>query len=462
MAFKYKRSVNSLIRLLFVVGLLAIFYLGWQYSYLESTFFDAGNYVVMFSYAVMLILFMGVYGGLRAGSLRISNLFLSCFFALLFANFFMYMELSLIARSMLDVPPILLIQLAQTLFAMFGCYVMNTVYYAMNSIREVVAIYSGDVADEAVIAKMQQFYNRFSIAKVVDATIPTEQIFAAVDEYDSVLLGAMDPGRRLEIFNYCYRRGKRINIIPEPADIALSVAHQTQLFDTPILLCKNSELTPEQRLVKRLIDLLLASVLLVILSPVMLLCALAIKLQDGGPVFFRQKRLTFGGKPFDIIKFRTMCVDADKNRKHETLRAVHNDTRITKVGAFLRPYRLDELPQLFNVITGDMSIVGPRPERVEHYELYGKDLPDFSLRLRAKAGLTGYAQIFGRYNTTPKDKLNLDLFYIESYSLLQDLRLMFMTIKILFVPESSAAFDDVMDLPAKKAEESEQKKKAVG
>jgi exopolysaccharide biosynthesis polyprenyl glycosylphosphotransferase len=443
LTFKYRRTINTLARLTFMAALVAAFYAVWQWAYTETTFFDLGNYVVMLSYAGMMTLFMAVYGGLRVGSLRITNLFLSCFFALFFANFFIYLELSLIARAMLKLWPILALQGAQTVLALLGCYVMNTVYYALNSVRDVVAIYGGDAADEAVARKMGLYSRQFRIARVLSAEAPLDEIRRAMAPYDSVLLGAMDAGRRRDIFNECYRLGKRVNIIPDPADIALSVAHQTQLADTPILLCKNRELTPEQRLVKRLMDLVIAAAMLVIVSPVMLLVALIIKLQDGGPVFYRQARLTAGGQPFNIIKFRSMCVDADRDRQHETLRAVNNDERITSIGAFLRRYRLDELPQLLNVLAGDMSVVGPRPERVEHYDLYTRELPAFSLRLRVKAGLTGYAQIYGRYNTTPRDKLNMDLFYIESYSLLQDLRLLFMTVKVLFLPESTQGFADL-------------------
>lgn len=440
MTFAYRRSVVSLVRLLYMAGLVLIFYFGWQYAYEEASFWGPGNYVVIFSYSAMLFVFMNLYGALRVGSLRITNLLLSAFFALFFTSFFIYFELCLIARAMLPLSPMLLIFGAQFLLCILGCYLMNTVYYALNYTHQVVAIYSGDPDDLAVIQKMAQFDKRFYLAKVIDAHLPFDELTAAIGPYDSVLLGGMDAAVRRDIFRHCYRAGKRINVLPDPMDIALSVAHQTQLLDTPILLCKNRELTPEQRLIKRVMDLLISTLGIVLTSPIMLLIALGIKMHDGGPILYRQMRLTLGGKPFHILKFRSMRVDADENRSDDQMRAVENDERITLLGRVLRPYRLDELPQLFNVFLGDMSIVGPRPERVEHYALYTKELPDFSLRLRAKAGMTGHAQIYGKYNTSPRDKLNMDLFYIEDFSILQDLRLMFLTLKILFIRESSAGF----------------------
>ena len=442
MAIKYRRSLVTLSRLLYLAGLVLVFYFGWQSAYSQATFFDAGNYVVLLSYSLMLLLFMNVYGGLRVGSLRITNLLLSCTFALLFTDFLIYLELCLIARVMLDALPIVLILGAQLLLAVLGCFLLNTVYFALNSAHQVVAVYDLASSDATVVDKMEKIHARFHIAKRVDASLPLAELMQSVDPYDSVLLCAMDADKRQALFHYCYRTGKRINVLPCVMDLALSASHQTQLYDTPVLLCKNRELTPEQRLSKRCIDIALSLFLIVLTGPIMLITALLVKLEDRGPVFYRQERLTLGSKRFSIIKFRSMRVGADDGRADEALRAVTDDERITRIGALLRPYRLDELPQLFNVLAGDMSIVGPRPERVEHYALYTEELPDFSLRLRAKAGLTGYAQIYGRYNTSPRDKLSMDLCYIEDFSILQDFRLMFMTLKVLFIKESSEAFED--------------------
>ena len=164
-----------------------------------------------------------------------------------------------------------------------------------------------------------------------------------------------------------------------------------------------------------------------------------IKMYDGGPVFFLQERVTKDRKRFMIYKFRSMIVDAEKNGMR---RATNHDDRITPVGKFIRATRIDELPQLINIIKGDMSIVGPRPERWELDSAYTEKIPEFGSRLKVRAGLTGYAQEFGKYNTTPEDKLKWDLLYINQRSLLLDLKIILYTVKILFVPESTEGFEE--------------------
>ena len=197
---------------------------------------------------------------------------------------------------------------------------------------------------------------------------------------------------------------------------------------------KNSGFSAEQKFIKRLGDILISAIGIIIASPIMLIVAVCIKLYDRGPVFYRQERLTIGAKPFYIWKFRSMVVDSEKNGAQL---AKKNDSRITPVGKVIRNLHLDELPQLFNVFIGDMSIVGPRPERKEIVRKYEKEIPEFHYRMKVKAGLTGYAQVYGKYNTTPYDKLKLDMFYIENFSISLDIQLMFMTFRILFQKETS-------------------------
>ena len=172
----------------------------------------------------------------------------------------------------------------------------------------------------------------------------------------------------------------------------------------------------------------------------MLVTAIAIKAYDGGPVLYSQKRLTTGGRVFKVYKFRSMIVDAEK--KSGATLAKKNDSRITPIGKFIRKVRIDELPQLINILKGDMSFVGPRPERPEIAQKYEKTMSEFKYRLKVKAGLTGYAQVMGKYNTTPYDKLKLDLMYIEHQSLMLDLRIFFMTVKTCFIPEATEGVKD--------------------
>lgn len=172
----------------------------------------------------------------------------------------------------------------------------------------------------------------------------------------------------------------------------------------------------------------------VIASPVMLVIAIAIKVYDGGPVFFIQNRLTRNGEVFRIYKFRSMRVQGADEKLSITKK---NDDRITPVGHIIRKLHLDELPQVFNIIKGDMSFVGPRPEWTATTEQYSQNLPEFLFRLKVKAGLTGYAQVYGKYNTTPYDKLMLDLTYIEKYSFWLDIKLMLLTVRTLFQKENT-------------------------
>ena len=195
----------------------------------------------------------------------------------------------------------------------------------------------------------------------------------------------------------------------------------------------------EQRLLKRGCDIIFSAVGLVLAIPLFIIIALMIKATDKGPVFYSQKRLTENGRVFQIYKFRTMIQNAEEQTGARL--AAQKDNRLLPIGGFLRRMRLDELPQLLNILKGEMSLVGPRPERPELAREIEKDIPEFSYRLKMKAGLTGYAQIYGKYNTTFYDKLKLDLFYIRNYSFFLDLKLLLLTPKIMFMKESSEGID---------------------
>ena len=437
MGFKYRRSILFILRLLFITGLLGIFLIGWLSSFPEAEFYFWGYVVALISYTVILLVFLSVYGGLKVGSFRLGSLVFSCIIAIVLSNFLVYLELSLIAMEMLGPLDMLLIMAVQCVWAMLCCWTMNRVYYGMRTVRDVVVVYGGDMNDAVTIYKMKSIEEKYRIVKLVEADRPMDEILSKIAPYESVLIGNLEPNKRYELVSRCYRMGKRINIIPSAVDIIMNSAEQTNIFDTPVILCRNTEIGPEQRFIKRAMDVFVSLLGLAITSPVMLVTALLIKCEDRGSVFFRQTRLTLDSKPFKVIKFRSMIEDAEKGLSNEHLLSTEDDPRITKVGKVIRKYRIDELPQLFNILMGDMSLVGPRPERPEIYDLCREELPDFDLRLRAKGGLTGYAQVYGRYNTGLRDKLNMDLFYIETYSILQDIKLILLTFKILFIKEST-------------------------
>lgn len=272
-----------------------------------------------------------------------------------------------------------------------------------------------------------------------------EKICDDIEKFDAVVINGIDLDSRNEILKYCYKNSIRVYIVPTVQDIVINNSNTIHLIDTPMFLLRNRGLSPENRFVKRTIDIMISLTALIIVSPVMIIIALLIKVYDRGPALFKQKRLTIDGKVFEVYKFRSMIVDAEKDGVARL--ASKNDNRITPVGKFIRMVRIDELPQLLNILKGDMSIVGPRPERPEIAEEYMKEMPEFEYRLKVKAGLTGYAQVLGKYNTTPKDKLLLDMMYIENYSLFLDFKLMLMTIKILFMSESTEGVDEGASLP---------------
>ena len=288
--------------------------------------------------------------------------------------------------------------------------------------------------------KINNLRYKYHIEKILNCDVGIDKIEAEFMNYDAVLINDVPAQVENQILKLCFDHDKRVYFVPKISDIIVKASDELNLLDTPLFLCKNTGMTKLQSFVKRFLDLLFSGIALVVLSPILFITALAIKLNDGGPVFFRQERCTIGGKKFMILKFRSMIVDAEKDGKPHP--AGEKDDRITKVGRIIRATRVDELPQLINILKGDMSLVGPRPERVENVELYTKDVPEFTFRAKVKGGLTGYAQVYGKYNTTALDKLKLDLMYITNYTLLLDVQIIFETIKIIFQKESTEGFSE--------------------
>jgi exopolysaccharide biosynthesis polyprenyl glycosylphosphotransferase len=284
---------------------------------------------------------------------------------------------------------------------------------------------------------MSQRVDKYMICESISINEDTEKIRELILRYEGVIICDIPAELRNDYVKFCYENSIRAYIAPKISDIIIRGADDIRLFDTPLLLSRNYGLDFEQRLLKRIFDIVFSLVVIILLSPVMLISAIAVKLYDGGPVLYKQKRLTIDEKEFYIYKFRSMITDAEKKGGFQL--ATDDDPRITPVGKILRKIRMDELPQLFNILKGEMSVVGPRPERPEFTELYKKEMPEFTFRLKVKAGLTGYAQVTGAYDTSPYDKLKMDMMYIENYSFRLDLQIILMTIKtMLFPPKSNA------------------------
>ncbi len=436
---KFRKSIMLIARILIILAMAFVFIDCWKSNYQIALFSNKGNYVVVFSYLIILIVFNTLYGGMKIGVLRLHEVIYSFSLSMFFTNFVMYLELCLIARELLSPVALLGAVVLQFFIVFFGCYAANTLYYCLYKARKIIAIVKPEIDRTHIVEKMIKIKERYNIEKVVKTDSGEEEIFNAINSFEAVLIGDIEKSLQNKILNYCYKERKRIYLLPSSNDIIINNCYQSQIFDTPLLVCRNRGLTIEQQIIKRCFDILVSGIILIITSPIMFITALCIKLYDNGPIFFKQNRVTKDGKIFNVLKFRSMIVDADKIKRRK---ATDHDDRITPIGKIIRPLRIDELPQLINILIGDMSLVGPRPERTENVFEYTQLLPEFDLRHHVKTGLTGYAQIYGKYNTSPQDKLNMDLIYIERYSLLLDLKLLVLTIKILFMRESTEGFSD--------------------
>ncbi|WP_418482749.1 exopolysaccharide biosynthesis polyprenyl glycosylphosphotransferase [Frisingicoccus sp.] len=310
----------------------------------------------------------------------------------------------------------------------------NWIYFTLYDPERCCIVTSSRESFLQISHAIDVFRKQYRICEVKD--YQADDLYEAVLRCDTVFLYDVPIKERTELIEYCYRNMRSIYFSPEISDIVEINSKHVILDDISLINLPVKELSVEQRFMKRFMDIIFSAAAIVMTSPIWLICAAAIKIDDGGKVFFKQKRATKDGKVFEVYKFRTM----KENVKNYS--SVADDDRITSVGKILRKYRLDEFPQFLNILFGDMSLVGPRPEMLENVYLYTKEYPEFAYRLRVKAGLTGYAQIAGKYNTTPKYKLILDLMYIENYSILKDIKLVLQTLIVFFKPDSTEAFDD--------------------
>lgn len=442
----------SLIGLLFHTGVYAYYWFQEYYPYLNfhghAKFFFKGHVLILLIYFVLLLFFASTYGVLKIGYLKPVDVFISEFFSLLFANIFSYFQISLMANWIVPVRPIAQTMLVQTIFSIVWVYVCNTCYFKVFPPRGILIVYGERPIDD-IVAKFRSRKEKYRILGSINIAEGMERVKQEIGkEYGAVVLWDIPSGERNHLLKYCYSRSVRVYMMPKISDVLVKGATQLHLFDTPIYLTREYALKIEERIAKRTIDLVCSLLLLLIASPFMLVTAIAIKLYDGGPVLYKQVRCTIGQREFQIMKFRSMRVDAEKDGVARL--AAKNDSRITPIGRLIRAVRIDELPQLFNILRGDMSFIGPRPERPEIIAQYMEDMPEFAFRMKVKAGLAGYAQVYGKYNTTPYDKLKLDLTYIEQYSVWLDLKLMLLTLKILIKPESTEGVDSTQVTAAKK------------
>ena len=427
------------------------------YAYYEKwlylTFEGYGDYMVIGFFCALYTVFVHLYGGFDLLTSRVSELIYSHVISLAMTGFFMFVVLWMLIRA--HVPHILPLLLCLAVCAAFSALwslIASRLTDKIVPAKKTVLIYDNKEAykNGVQIAKTQR--NRLEMVDEAEASRPMDALEAQLRDTgaEAVLLCGIASSRRNDILKYCIDHDILAYVRPNIGDLLISNGQNLRMNHLPVLLCQRAAPSVFYLGFKRLMDILISGAALILTSPFMLATAIAIKAYDGGPVMFTQKRMTLNRKEFVIHKFRSMKVDADKGGKG--IVTMQNDDRITPVGKFIRACRLDELPQLYDIFIGNMTIVGPRPERLETIELYEKDMPEFGLRLQVKAGLTGYAQVYGKANTSPYDKLQMDLMYIGEQGVLTDLKIILATIKILFMPESTEGFAEEKDaLPEENA-----------
>ena len=410
-----------------------------------------GELLLAALYFIILLIITNFYGGLRVGHYRASEVTLSEMIALFFTNAVTYAQVCLISSAIVTPLPIITMTVAQYVVAWVWVTVTYKIYVRVTPSRKMLLLYGESEAAKRLI---QKFITRSEKYQIQESLCVTGQeldaIHSRILDFEAVILCGIPPDICGELLKYCFYNTTRTYTVPGIEDILTRNSVEINLFDMPLLLNRNERLDVERRTTKRVMDILISTVALIILSPLSILTAISIKLCDGGRALFSQERLTIGGKSFTLLKFRSMKQDAEENGAQLSTKS---DNRITLVGRIIRPLRLDEIPQLLNVLKGDMSIVGPRPERPEIAEEYCKAMPEFAHRLKVKAGLTGYAQVYGNYNTDPWDKLLMDLTYISSYSPAMDIKIIFMTVKTLFQRERTKGIADGHITPRKKQAE---------
>lgn len=435
----------SLMSLVLQTGVYAYAWFEYYYIVVNNNnmgikLYSNGHILILLIYFALLCVFSNTYGSLKVGYLKTGDVFFSQIFSLIGVNVLSYFQISLMHNWLVEVPPLIGVFAIQLLIAALWAFISNLAYVKIFPPRNILLI-NGEREIDDILQKFDSRKDRYRIIKCMNISEGLDTIRKEVTgPYGAVVLWDIPTEERNKLMKFCYSKSIRVYFMPKIPDVLVKGSDQVHLFDTPMFLTREHALTVEQRLIKRIIDLVFSLLLLVITSPIMILTALLIKSYDGGPALFKQVRCTAAGKQFLILKFRSMRVDAEKDGVAR-LASLHDD-RVTPIGRFIRSVRIDELPQLFNIIKGEMSFIGPRPERPEIIGQYLEDMPEFAFRMKMKAGLAGYAQVYGKYNTTPYDKLKLDLSYIENYTIWLDLKLMLLTLKILFKPESTEGIEE--------------------
>ncbi|MCH4191084.1 MAG: exopolysaccharide biosynthesis polyprenyl glycosylphosphotransferase [Butyrivibrio sp.] len=432
-------------------GLLSvIYYFIWRIWYrldFAPSYYGRGKYILIFIYLLMALLAFHLCEGYQFGHLKLFDVISSQFISICMLNFMAYLQICLIANRMAIVYPMLFLTVIDFGVAIGCCWCFTALYHSRYVPHNMILIYGNDNAIDLKF-KMDLREDKYTITEIMRYDVGHEEIVKRIGMHDSVILNDVPAVIRNDILKYCYHNEIRTYVVPKITDIIIKGAPNISLFDTPLILVKGRGLSAEQRVIKRAMDIILSLLALIPASIITVVVWVAIKMDDGGSIFYTQERYTKGGEKFKMYKFRSMRVHSEDDETFDA--AVEDDPRITKVGKVIRRIRVDEVPQILNVLKGDLSIVGPRAENERSIEAGLTSIKEYSDRFKVKAGITGYAQVYGKYNTSAYDKLRMDLMYIENYSLLLDFKLLLMTIRTLFHSDSTEGFDKAEELKEKR------------
>lgn len=433
-------SVVFVIKIILYISLYTVFFYlftleNWQLGNLNRTWV-----VTRVTFVGVGLMMTVIYGGYDIGQRKSKPIIASVMLAALFTDIASYLMLCIMNANevhnnqfVLDDPEVLLLVIMiHAIIIIIFAYGGNAIYFSIHQPERAMLVTSNKNSAAAMFFAVGKYKKQYKLVFVDDYRDTC--VYDHIMHTDTVFMHDIPIQERSNLVEFCYKNFKNVYYSPEISDIVQINAKHIVMDDVSMIAAPVKELTLEQRLIKRVMDIVISLVAMVLTSVLWIVCAILIHSYDKGPVFFVQNRVTKNGKIFSLYKFRTMRINRDNHS------VTSDDDRITPIGKFLRKYRIDELPQFLNILRGEMSVVGPRPEMMINVYNYTNDLPEFEYRLRVKAGLTGYAQIAGKYSTSPKDKLILDMMYIENYSFWADVKLILQTAIVLFKQDSTEAF----------------------
>lgn len=443
---KFDNSIWTILRYTLYILLMVIFIEVMSLGSIGLSRLSRMLGTTMITFAVVGALSISIYGDYDLGRRKSRSIIRSLVLAVVATDIVTYLQVMIMRNTSIEaveqfrihdigmlLTTIMLQWFAIHLFVHGG----HWLYFSIHKPEKCCIVTSSQKSLDVIVRVIMKYKKQYSIVDIVDYR--DVNLKQHLQDIDTVFIYDVPPDRRGYIMRRCYRYKTNVYFDPGVDDV-MEFNAQRYLLDDVYLFNKNAKaMTMEQRVAKRLMDITISLCGMIIMSPICILAAVAIKLEDGGPVIFKQTRATLNGRKFTLYKFRTMKVEA------EVKSAQKDDSRITNPGRFLRRTRIDELPQLWNVLSGEMSIVGPRPEMIPNVVAYTKKIPEFEYRLRMKAGLTGYAQIEGKYNTLPKDKLTMDMMYMEQFTIWRDIQLIFQTFVVLVKMDSTEGFSEKVE-----------------